>query len=323
MLKKALRIFALNDEPGNLNRLYGHLDVAARYCGMDPNPPPIRGSWPHGWLNPNYSFVTADGTEGDTNRLLFVWNERERDKGKRLGYHNPIIIGSPLIYLTDPDFSPDNRSLFLAPQHSHKAWDGITELDWGAYREQIEQWLPMFDHVLVCLHWKEFSEPRITSLFERLGCEVVLGAREHDPESLVRIHSYLQRCGFGSTNFMGTIVWYMAYAGCRVFVSGEAPRLVAPIEDSPDKWFTEQAHAIKDMEDYFQRQEELLESFPELPRTPDNAAKVVAAGIRELGYHYRRSAEELRRHFGWTPGRLARYQVALRFESLVGPLLRS
>lgn len=311
--------------PGNQNDFYGHTYIAAQYCGVGSEYPPIAGNWPHGWFIPCGNYVSGDASEGNTNIQLFTWNENERRKAEKLGYHNPISIGSPFIYLCNPDFAPDNRNLFVAPIHSYWGYEGIIEQQWEAYYSELEKWLPMFDCVLVCLHQYEFSKPDIVERFQKLGCEVVLGASDKDQESLFRLRSYLQRCGFATTNQISTVTWYMAYAGCRVFIAGEPPALIDSILKSKARWWSQHPDVAATIERIARNPSDYVTNFPELPRKPEDAAKVIEAGKQELGYHYRRSPEELSQLFRWTQGRIILYRgLSLLYNALrrFRPILR-
>lgn len=300
---------------GNYNDYYGHAYIAAQYCGIGSAYPPMDGIWPHGWTNPHVPLISWDARKEDR---VFAWNERERSKAKMLGYIDPIVIGSPFIYLTNPEFSPDNRNLFVAPDHGTDLTEGVIEHHRELYVMELKQWLPMFDRVIVCLHAHDYGQPHVVSLFERAGCEVVLGARPHDVESLYRVRSYLGDCGYATSNHIGTVVWYMAYAGCRVFIAGNSPTLLKSLAQSTDMVYVENAEAAAQADKHF----DLRGDYPELPRSPQDAKKVIDLGIRELGYECRKSPEELQRFFGWTPERLAMYYPLKVMDQLLNrPLL--
>ena len=79
------------------NHYYGHAQVLAGYCGLDPDDPPrIQGYLQHGW---NVMDGLGGGTPYAPGSPIFVWSERTRRRAWSMGRPLATVTGAPFLYL--------------------------------------------------------------------------------------------------------------------------------------------------------------------------------------------------------------------------------
>lgn len=268
------------------NHYYGHAHLMARYAGLAdwPHPPRIWGYLQHGW-NLHHGFdPAADLVPG---LPKFVWSERPRDVGHRLGLRDYHVIGAPWAYLLalEPELGAaeaEQRGTIFYPFHG---WERQSLV--GDHRRLAAV---IRDHesgpVTICLYWLEYRQPGTREAYERAGFRVITHGRRGswrrgtDVCFLHRQLAELRRHRRVASNRLSTAVLYGASIGRETGVYGDPMRLV-------------------DEADLFGGVARLRREWPEMhaPAVPREVATEVARD--ELGLDRRREPGEILDLFGW------------------------
>lgn len=283
------------------NDYYGHSLIAARYCGFKVPPKPIDGLWVHGWIDPLMPDVTAANGVKDEDKKslkLFVWNRRELAKARAAGFEKVTAIGSPFVYLTEPDFAERTRNLLVMPTHTIPTIEARYKTD--DMIDYLNQIRSCFNSVTVCLYYADY--PSLAPIFARAGYKVVCAGDVKDSKFLYKLYVFLRQSEFFLSNNVMTGVWYALYAGCKVFLQ---PINVMEIgqDGLKDNWYKVNPIVV-DPTIKIHRGESLRAFFPHLIRDHTNPIKDVNLGARELGYAFKRRPEELKLLFGWNKSAL-------------------
>ncbi len=216
------------------NVFYGHAEVLARYCGLEP-PPTIWGYLQHGW-NTHDGF--AVGHEFVAGYPKLVWSHSVARRGRSLGGCDYIAVGSPWAYLLalHADASPgpgpggsalmhDNaRGTIVYPFHG---WEGQQIVgDHGTYAAQIRA-SEGEEPVTVCLYWNDYENPMVHRAYRDAGFRVIThGRRGHlylggDRDFLDRQFDELCSHRRAVSNRMGSALLYAASLGLAIGVYGD------------------------------------------------------------------------------------------------------
>jgi hypothetical protein len=162
------------------NHVYGHSNVLAGYCGLDPlMPPAIPGVLQHGWnafdgFTPHLSHLDA--------LQRFVWSRRAERLGRRLSPRVYTAIGAPWLYLLSTlENLESERKAILAPQstiiypsHSNEFAPLLLDHENNAnFYLELEQGR----EVTVVLYWTEFEDTGIRKTYENLGLRTITHGR--------------------------------------------------------------------------------------------------------------------------------------------------
>lgn len=145
------------------NRFYGHIDLLAKYCGLEGRPW-LNGYLQHGW-NATDGFGNYLGSKRYSNK--YVWSKRCESIIKSSGKKNVFAIGAPWIYLEDvyPQTVKETPSGTIAyPAHS-STWSkmGDTNSQYAKYLDDN------YGKVTVVLHRYDFADVSIRQSYESVG----------------------------------------------------------------------------------------------------------------------------------------------------------
>lgn len=269
------------------NHYYGHANLLARYCGLNPDAPPrIRGYVQHGWnvgcgFNPIHEFFAG--------AWRFVWSPGPVRRGHTLGRRNYRIIGSPWIYLLaqqgdafgsqDP---PGRSGTLWMPFHG---WEGgkLTG-DHDRLIREIKDIEP--GPVTVSLYFTEYERPEVRQIYEEAGFRVICFGRRGwnyigaNTEYLHQLRNELLAHRRVASNRLATAILYGISLGCEAAVYGDPMSI--PGEDPA-----------------FGGVERIMRLWPEIHgyAVPRDAA--VAFAHHELGMEWQHTPEELKLAFDW------------------------
>ncbi len=265
------------------NYWYGHANVLARYCGLDPNDvPPVRGMLQHGWM---FVHGYGYGHYGDWSLRKFVWSDMARKRGVAIEWRNFWVTGAPYLYLLqlEPEPAVEREGTIWYPFHGTVDYEQLE----GSHSRLIEQIRDVEEGpVTICLYYVEYDDPAIRGEYEDAGFRVVCHGRRgnqwkgDDPLFLYRQLAEQRRHKRVASNRLSTAIFYGIAAGCEPAIYGD------PMD-------------MDNIKAGFNGTELLPATFPELFGThPDpEAARSIAR--RELGADYLASPEELRYLLGW------------------------
>ncbi|MEV0896677.1 hypothetical protein [Actinoplanes sp. NPDC049802] len=263
------------------NHFYGHAQVLAAYCGLDPDDPPrIDGYLQHGW---NVVDGLGAGTPYAPGSAIFVWSERTRRRAWSMGRPLATVIGAPFLYLlrSEPDSPADGEreGTIWYPFHG---WEGqrVTG-DHLRLIDEITATEP--GPVTFCLYWQEYSDDRIRAVYERAGRVVCHGYRGYmrhrtDARFLHRQLAELRRHRRVASNRLSTAIMYGTVAGCDPAVYGDPMHLTG--EDTATA-------------------ERVRREWPELHGAHPDPGRARATALAELGDGHLASPAELRAVLGW------------------------
>lgn len=271
------------------NLYYGHLNVLRNYCNKGSRFG-IPGLLQHGWsAGPGvYSNIRKD--------LPFyfcVWNKRNYELTKEMGYNNIKPIGAPFLYLNINQkhaFSKNKKTnnLLLFPLHT---WEKEGLLDpvsyFKKYVQEVKKIKNDFDNIHACLYFMEYKNPQIRKVFENADIEVTsLGHREKNPTFLTKFRSLTNNYEYVSSNNLSTSVFYSLCMGKKVFLYGKLPD---PCETT---WNKSTINIMDNCSNILDLYNVLIwENFDDKPHRE--------IGEYELGSEYKKTKDELIDLFRW------------------------
>lgn len=272
----------------NDNRYYGHLDALKNYCNKKYTFG-IPGLLQHGWtLGPGiYPSISQD-----LEYNFFVWNIRNYNIATELGYNNVIPIGSPFLYLpfhqiTETNQNEKNNNLLVFPHH---AWEKEGFLDpiafFKDYVEDLKKIKTNFDNVVACLYFMEYKNMAIRELFEKNNIRTITMGYRNNQNFLLNIVSTMNEFEYISSNTISTAIFYGLYMDKKVFIYGSRP------DKSKTNWNSETVKLFENLQSIYEKYYYLnWEYFDDKTH--------IEIGKIELGHHYKKTIDELKKIFGW------------------------
>ncbi|MBO3743728.1 hypothetical protein [Actinoplanes flavus] len=263
------------------NHFYGHAQVLAGYCGLDPDDPPrIEGYLQHGW---NVVDGLGAGTPYAPGAPVFVWSERTRRRAWSMGRPLATVTGAPFLYLlrsaADSANEGEREGTIWYPFHG---WEGQRVT--GDHLRLIDEIVATeTGPVTFCLYWNEYRDDRIRAAYQRAGRVVCHGyrgylRRQTDARFLHKQLAELRRHRRVASNRLSTAILYGAVAGCAPAVYGDPMYLTG--EDTATA-------------------ERIRREWPELHGTSPDPEPARAVALAELGDGHLASPAELRAILGW------------------------
>lgn len=213
------------------NRFYGHVNILARYCGLEGNPF-LNGYLQHGW-NATDGFGNYLGSKRFANK--FVWSQRCEKIIKKNGKKNVIAIGAPWIYLSD--IYPLNnitrkKGVVAYPAHS-STWSkiGNTSIEYSKYLKE------KFGAVTVVLHRYDYSNIEIQKNYLTFGHRVTthgIGTpweKGFDPLFLKNQRDLLSNYSTVTSNVTSTPVLYGMSLGLNAEIGGPVDYSITNLDD--------------------------------------------------------------------------------------------
>jgi hypothetical protein len=290
----------LNSRLGKFGEFYGALSVAARYCGLERVPAPIKGTWQHGHHGPELNIdpeivVGLDGTSRFRKSFpQFVAREDQRIFLESKGYSRVEALGLPYIYGTAPRVARKPRSLLVMPSHTLQEEEDLT--NYKKYAEMLCEISGRFEHILICLHGIDFDKGTAKKVFENSGFQVIRGSDVNDANSIDRMWYLFSRFEFVTSNMYGSQIPYAAMAGARVSIWGP----IRPIDVEGLKnhtFFLNYPEGASFAKRVLKLQTIGIEDI----FTPPWASSLHVGWAKEqLGVATKKSPGDLRRILGWT-----------------------
>ena len=257
------------------NRFYGHIDVLAKYCGLDAQP------WLNGYLQHGWNATDGFGNYLGSKRLAnkYVWSKRCESIIKSRGKKNVFAIGAPWLYLDDvyPQALKEKSSGTIAyPAHS-STWSKM-----GDTSSQDADYLKdKYGQVTVVLHRYDFADLRVKNCYESAGHVVTTHGvgtpweKGFNPEFLKDQRDLMLGFSKVVSNSMSTAILYATSLGLSAEIGG-------PID-----------YSITNLDDKASQAGDGLTDWNSLIAQNQNIWK------EELGQDCKKSPEELREILGW------------------------
>ena len=148
------------------NRLYGHMSILAKYCGLA-EPVWLNGYLQHGW-NGCDGFSNYAGHRRLSNK--YIWSQRALDDLLTRGGRNSTVIGSPWLYNLKLKnklqlcLKAKSNKIIAYPLHS-QPWAPKNYLH-GEYANYLKE---NYGEITISLHWSEYSNFEILNTYKSLG----------------------------------------------------------------------------------------------------------------------------------------------------------
>ena len=272
------------------NLYYGHYNILKNYSNTF-FPYKINGEVQHGW-SPN-SGITSEFSS--INHLkknrYYLFNEDNKKKALNAGYKNIIAIGSPFIYIENPEqyYLPTiSNSLICFPTHNHE-WAGFKNIlkTYRKYCNDLKKISNNFKKITISLFWKEFETPEIIKIFKEQGFSVVtMGPRKNNPDFLINFINNVSKYEFLSSDTFSSAIFYGLFMKKKVFI-------YSYLLEKNNLWGEENKSAEDDYYAY-------VNKYPELMWSNFKSKSYYQIGEKELGYQFKLSPKEIRTLFGWS-----------------------
>lgn len=259
------------------NRFYGHVDVLAKYAGLE-GTPFVNGYIQHGW-NATDGFGNYLGSRRFANK--YVWSKRCEDLIKKNGKDNVFAIGAPWIYLSDvyPQITNVSRRGVIAyPAHS-STWSkiGNTSFEYSKFLKE------KYGTVTVVLHRYDFLDKEMKENYIYFGHQVTthgIGTpweKGFDSLFLKNQRDFLMNFSIITSNVTSTPILYGMSLGLKAEIGGPVDY---SITNSDDK-----ASQVGDGKTDWKLMVEKKLTFWQ----------------QELGFENKKSPQELKEILGWDP----------------------
>ena len=276
------------------NLYYGHYNILKNYS-KTLFPYKINGEVQHGW-SPN-SGITSEfsSTNSLKSNRYYLFNEDNKKKAINAGYENIITIGSPFIYIENPEqyyLQRTPKSLICFPTHNHE-WSGFKNIlrTYKKYCNDLKKISNNFEKITISLFWKEFENPDIIRIFKQQGFSVItMGSRDNNPDFLLNFIKNVSKYEYLSSDTFSSAVFYGLYMKKKVFI-------YSYLIEEDQLWGNENNRAEKDNYSYENKYPELM-----WPNFKDKSHHRV--GEKELGYKFKLSPKEMCTLFGWSINKL-------------------
>ena len=207
------------------NRLYGHMSILAKYCGLA-EPVWLNGYLQHGW-NGCDGFSNYAGHRRLSNK--YIWSQRALDDLITRGGRNSTVIGSPWLYnlklknKLQLSLKAKSNKIIAYPLHS-QPWAPKNYLH-SEYANYLKE---NYGEITISLHWSEYSNFEILNTYKSLGHNPItygIGTpwiKGFDVRFLDHQLTQLENHGKIVTNAMQTSVLYALSLGLNVEFGGPA-----------------------------------------------------------------------------------------------------
>lgn len=207
------------------NRLYGHMSILAKYCGLA-EPVWLNGYLQHGW-NGCDGFSNYAGHRRLSNK--YIWSQRALDDLLTRGGRNSTVIGSPWLYnlklknKLQLSLKVKSNKIIAYPLHS-QPWAPKNYLH-SEYANYLKE---NYGEITISLHWSEYSNFEILNTYKSLGHNPItygIGTpwiKGFDVRFLDHQLTQLENHGKIVTNAMQTSVLYALSLGLNVEFGGPA-----------------------------------------------------------------------------------------------------
>ena len=207
------------------NRLYGHMSILAKYCGLA-EPVWLNGYLQHGW-NGCDGFSNYAGHRRLSNK--YIWSQRALDDLLIRGGRNSTVIGSPWLYnlklknKLQLSLKAKSNKIIAYPLHS-QPWAPKNYLH-SEYANYLKE---NYGEITISLHWSEYSNFEILNTYKSLGHNPItygIGTpwiKGFDVRFLDHQLTQLENHGKIVTNAMQTSVLYALSLGLNVEFGGPA-----------------------------------------------------------------------------------------------------
>ena len=262
------------------NRFWGHIQLLAKYCGLD-SQPWLNGYLQHGW-NATDGFGNYLGSKRFANK--YVWSKRCQDLIKNSGKKNVFAIGAPWIYLEDvyPQQLKQNQSGTIAyPVHS-SSWSKMGDTN----KEYANFLKDKYGEIMVVLHRYDFANAETRNSYESIGHSITTHGvgtpweKDFDPLFLKKQRDLVSGFSTVVSNSMSTAVLYATSVGLKPEIGGPISYSITNIDDK--------ASQVGDGSINWNAK--IME--------PENQVNLWKT---ELGLACKRSPQELREILGWDP----------------------
>lgn len=207
------------------NRLYGHMSILAKYCGLA-EPVWLNGYLQHGW-NGCDGFSNYVGHRRLSNK--YIWSQRALDDLLNRGGRNSTVVGSPWLYnlklknKLQLSLKAKSNRIIAYPLHS-QPWAPKNYLH-SEYANYLKE---NYGEITISLHWSEYSNFEILNTYKSLGHNPItygIGTpwiKGFDVRFLDHQLTQLENHGKIVTNAMQTSVLYALSLGLNVEFGGPA-----------------------------------------------------------------------------------------------------
>jgi hypothetical protein len=274
---------------------YGASYVLSKYLNAKfKNRECTRLVYTHGWI-PDYWLgsdprIIYAQSYLDKNQLILVARESIKNYLISLGYRNVHSIGLPIVYLPSRKQKRIPGSLLVMPTHSldytkHNHWK------FKEYVEEINKIKHNFQKIFICIHPSCIKNNYWVNEFKDAGYQIIQGIDIQDKNAIYRLKAIMESFEFITTNGFGSHIAYAAFFGAKVSIYGT---------------FTEYKRADFINDPFYGNNPDILEksielssiaslynSYPHLFREPHLATEYLEWGRYEVGYHEKKSGNEL------------------------------
>jgi hypothetical protein len=209
---------------------YGDLKELAHYCGADYRHCKLNGEWQHGWIPPERNFhpewVVGCSGESRLHRRRQTYFVARRDQSQFLnecGYTKVHAIGHPFIYTRKRIYQRIRNSLLIMPSHSTLEISTGQDESIDSYIQYITSIRDQFGDVYACVYSTDVEY--YAHRFASIGIDIIEGSQENDQNSFQRMLGLGSQFEYMTTNYFGSHVAYLSYAGCKVSVAGPKPSI--------------------------------------------------------------------------------------------------
>lgn len=272
------------------NLYYGHYNILKNYSKTF-FPYKINGEVQHGW-SPNSGITSEFSSISSLKKnRYYLFNEDNKKKAINAGYKNIITIGSPFIYIDNPEqyYLPMiPKSLICFPTHNHE-WAGFknTLKSYKKYCDDLKQISKNFEKITISLFWKEYENPEIIKIFKEQDFSVVtMGPRDNNPKFLINFINNVSKYEFLTSDTFSSAIFYGLFMKKKVFI-------YSYLIGNNESWGEESKSAENDYFSY-------MSKYPELMWSNFNTKSHYQIGEKELGYKFKLSPKEMRAIFGWS-----------------------
>lgn len=281
------------------NHVYGHTNILAGYCGLDPLvPPAIPGVLQHGWnafdgFTPHLSHLDA--------LQRFVWSRRAERLGRRMTPRVYTAIGAPWLYLLStlenleaqrPAIS-NPKSTIIYPSHSNEFAPLLLD---HANNAKFYSELEQGRDITVVLYWTEYGDDRIRDVYENLGLRTITHGRRSFEYTggidsfLLHQYNEIVKHERVISNKLTTALLYGASLGLQVELAGETGDIHIPgLEQRARNVFGE---------NFYDKLAPFLYTHE-----PANHDQMFDFAMSELGYECLLEPVQLMELFGWGESR--------------------
>lgn len=283
---------------------YGDCKTFASYIGLRTCPRLTSGEITHGWIMREHN-IDPDLVIGSNglgyqrkSERFFVARKDQEDYLRGQGFKDVYAIGHPIIYLNNPnEHKRIPNSLLVMPLHSLPE----TSEDWIdsdiAYAQFIRNYIEEFSYVALCLHASDIEKNNWINLKAAIPM-MFEGASLKDRNSYQRMAQLFSSFEYVTTNSFGSHVAYASYFGAKVSVCG--PRAKWHRSDYASLDFYKNSPHLLDVVDDWDKNNSIVEWYPQFNCLPKEAQLNVEWAEWELGKQCRRTPAELQDLLGWT-----------------------